>query len=79
MKTYEIEYWFEYKGINSIKGKQYYNRLPLNILSLLDKNIKERYVHLESEFGKAAIKGGFDPEKVSANTLEYLKLLKIYK
>lgn len=61
--------YFTYGGKQNNESKVYYKDLPKEILSKLDTTILVRSVHLDSLFGIASLSGGYDPEKVSFNTL----------
>ena len=61
--------YFTYGGKDNNENKVYYRDLPKSVSIKLDTFIKERCVHLDSTFGIAALKGGFDPEKVSHDIL----------
>ena len=61
--------YFTYGGKLNNESKVYYKDLPKEILSKLDTTISVRSVHLDSVFGVASLKGGYDPERVSYNTL----------
>ena len=61
--------YFTFGGSNNDNVTVYYKDLPKETLSKLDQSIKLRAVHIKSVFGVAALKGGYDPEKVSTKTL----------
>jgi hypothetical protein len=68
--------YFTFGGKKNNERIVYYKDLPKEINSNLDASIKVRCVHLGSSFAIAALKGGYDPEKVSLNILVSKGLLK---
>jgi len=68
--------YFTFGGKNNNENKVYYKDLLKKTRIKLDESIKKRCVHLESTFSIAALKGGYDPEKVSYNKLISEGLLK---
>ena len=71
--------FFTFGGRNHDEEMVFYKDLPKEILCKLDISITKRAVHLDSLFAKAALKGGYDPEKVSHDTLVKKGLLKDLK
>ena len=77
MENVQLDYlFFTFAGRNNDENKVFYNDLPEEIRCKLDVSITKRTVHLSSVFAKSALKGGYDPEKVSFNTLVSKGLIK---
>lgn len=68
-KTNSKNKCFTFGGKENDLHTTYYKDIPEEVRSKLDESIKKRCVHLYSKFAEAALKGGYDPEKVSYNTL----------